>query len=109
MLRSSRVSRCGPEALTHTAEAGAEWEKGDGGGPRRGNPSEPCTCTLSPQRSDADPALSSLPAQLKPTTACVLPRGPWRHGLGEPLGPQDLHAALLEAVQVQPQAPTSPR
>lgn len=39
MFRSSRVSSCGPEArlprrnaslaLTHTARAGADWEKGD--------------------------------------------------------------------------------
>lgn len=71
MFRSSRGSRCGPEAwlphhhgtlaLTHTAKAAAEWEKGDGGGLRRGHPSEQCTCRLNPQHSDANPALSSLP------------------------------------------------
>lgn len=46
MCRSSRVSSCGPKAwlphhrdslaLTHTAKAAAQCEKGDGGGTRQG-------------------------------------------------------------------------
>lgn len=104
MFRSSRVSSCGHKAwlshhkgslaLTHTAKAGARCEKGDGGeaAPGRENPSEQHTYVLDPSQMQTQ-ACPPVAAQRRPTTACVLPWGPWR---------QPLHPVPFKAVQGQP-------